>query len=126
MKRILSITALLFATTLNLNAQTSFPRSEKEDVQGYMSKAYWALWNEEEQARIDADIERYRKSDAEITLPNIAKNSDVKIEQISHHFIFGAHIFNYNQLGKKEYNDRYWEKKGREYLATLHTGEARA
>ena len=112
MKRILSITALLFATTLNLNAQTSFPRSEKEDVQGYMSKAYWSLWNEEEQARIDADIERYRKSDAEITLPNIAKNSDVKIEQISHHFIFGAHIFNYNQLGKKEYNDRYKELYG--------------
>ena len=26
----------------------------------------------------------------------------------------------------KEYNERYWEKKGREYLAALHNGEARA
>ena len=60
MKKILSIAALLCAATLNLNAQTSFPRSAKEDSEGYMSKAYWALWNEEEQARIDADIERYR------------------------------------------------------------------
>ena len=26
----------------------------------------------------------------------------------------------------KEYNDRYWEMKGQEYLAALHNGEARA
>ena len=26
----------------------------------------------------------------------------------------------------KEYNERYWEKKGREYLAALHNGEGRA
>jgi GH35 family endo-1,4-beta-xylanase len=29
------------------------------------------------------------------------------VEQISHDFIFGAHIFNYEQLGSREVNDRY-------------------
>ena len=112
MKRVLIFFVLHLALTHNLYAQTSFPRSAKEDEQGYMSKAYWALWNEEEQARIDQDIEQYRKADGEVTLANVAKNSDVTIEQISHQFIFGAHIFNYNQLGEKEYNDRYKELYG--------------
>ena len=45
-------------------------------------------------------------------LENIAKNSEVKIEQLSHEFKFGAHLFNYNQLGKTEYNERYKELYG--------------
>ncbi|MBR4994858.1 MAG: endo-1,4-beta-xylanase [Alistipes sp.] len=113
MKRIICASTLLLALlSTTANAQPSFPRSAKEDASGFMSQAYWAMWNEEEQARIDKDIEKYRKADGELTLTNIARNSEVKIEQISHKFIFGAHIFNYNQLGKSEYNERYRELYG--------------
>ena len=76
-----------------------------------MSEKYWAVWNDAAQAKIDADIERYRKADAvvEIDAPN---GTVVSVEQISHGFFFGAHIFNFNQLGKTEYNDRYKELYG--------------
>ena len=112
MKRVFAFVALAIATVSSAMAQQSFPRSAKDDTSGFMSQAYWAIWNEEEQARIDSDIERYRKADGEVTLENIAKNSVVKIEQLSHEFKFGAHLFNYNQLGKSEYNDRYKELYG--------------
>lgn len=112
MKRVFAFVALAIATVSSAMAQQSFPRSAKDDTSGFMSQAYWAIWNEEEQARIDSDIERYRKADGEVTLENIAKNSVVKIEQLSHDFKFGAHLFNYNQLGKSEYNDRYKELYG--------------
>ena len=71
-----------------------------------MSDKYWAIWNDEVQAKIDADIERNRKADAtvEVAAPD---GTEVKAEQITHAFFFGAHIFNFDQLGKKEWNDRY-------------------
>ena len=113
MKRtfLLAVIALMIGVTAQAQAPT-FPRSQAEDTKGYMSEAYWKIWNAEEQARIDADIEKYRKADGEVVLPNIGRKRDVKIEQISHEFVFGAHIFNFNQLGKKEYNDRYKELYG--------------
>ena len=76
-----------------------------------MSDKYWSVWNKDVQAKIDADIERYRKADAtfEIGAP---EGAEVKVEQIGHGFFFGAHIFNFNQLGKKEWNDRYKELYG--------------
>ena len=89
-----------------------FPRSQAEDKNGYMSEKYWSDWNEKEQAQIDADIEKYRKADGELVLENIGRNRDVKVEQISHEFYFGAHIFNFNQLGKNEYNERYKRSYG--------------
>ena len=92
--------------------QPTFPRSLAEDTKGYMSKEYWAHWNEEEMARINADIEKYRKADGELVLENLGRKRDVKIEQVEHEFIFGAHIFNFNQLGTKERNDRYKELYG--------------
>ena len=71
-----------------------------------MSEKYWSIWNDEAQAKIDADIERNRKADAtfEVAAPD---GTEVKAEQITHAFFFGAHIFNFDQLGKKEWNDRY-------------------
>ena len=102
------ILAAVFAVAaVSAEAQMTFPRSYDEDTKGYMSEAYWKIWNAEEQARIDADIEKYRKADGEIVLANIGRKRDVKIEQVSHEFIFGAHIFNFNQLGKTEWNERY-------------------
>ena len=71
-----------------------------------MSDAYWKIWNDAEQARIDADIEKHRKADGafEVDAPD---GAEVKVEQLTHDFRFGAHIFNFNQLGKTEYNDAY-------------------
>ncbi len=82
----------------------------KED-RSAMSEAYWKIWNGDVQARIDADIEKYRKADAavEVAAPD---GTEVKVEQVGHAFFFGAHIFNFNQLGKKEWNDRYKELYG--------------
>ena len=76
-----------------------------------MSKEYWAIWNDQAQAKIDSDIEKYRKADAvfEIAAPD---GAEVTVEQKTHSFFFGAHIFNFNQLGKKEWNDRYKDLYG--------------
>ena len=71
-----------------------------------MTEAYWKIWNAEEQAKIDADIEANRKTNGEFVIPASA-GMTVKIEQLDHDFRFGAHIFNFNQLGKTEYNDAY-------------------
>lgn len=72
-----------------------------------MSEAYWKLWNPEVQAKIDRDIEQYRKANAICKLKGVQKGTEVKVEQISHDFIFGAHIFNFNQLGTTERNQKY-------------------
>ena len=91
---------------------TAFETSEAAKLdRSVMSEKYWELWNDDVQQRIDADIEKYRKADAtfEIAAPD---GSEVKVEQIGHAFFFGAHIFNFNQLGKKEWNDRYKELYG--------------
>ncbi len=101
----ITIAALLL--TVSLQAQQSFPKSEKEDKNKIMSSAYWKIWNPQVQAQIDKDIEKNRKADGVISLTDFAPNKEVKIEQISHDFIFGAHIFNFNQLGKTEYNEKY-------------------
>lgn len=82
------------------------------EANGVMSAAYGKLWNPEVQARIDRDIEQNRKADALWTTPGVGAGMDVKIEQLSHAFIFGAHIFNFDQLGKDEYNARYKELFG--------------
>lgn len=71
-----------------------------------MSDAYWKIWNDAAQAEIDAAIEKNRKADATVALP-APDGAEVSVEQESHAFRFGAHIFNFNQLGKTEYNDAY-------------------
>ena len=71
-----------------------------------MGDAYWKIWNTEEDARIDADIEANRKTDGTFALP-VSDGAEVEVEQIAHEFRFGANIFNFNQLGSKERNDRY-------------------
>ena len=68
-----------------------------------MSPAYENLWNSDEQARIDADIEANRKADASIALGAPA-GAKVKVEQLTHEFKFGAHLFNFNQLGSDAAN----------------------
>lgn len=75
---------------------------------GVMDEKYWTVWNDVAQAKIDADIRRYRMADVEITIgAEVPVGTVVQIEQVDHAFYFGAHIFNFNQLGKREWNDRY-------------------
>ena len=71
-----------------------------------MSDAYWEIWNDGVQARIDADIERYRKADysVEIDAPD---GTEVEVVQLAHDFRFGAHVFNFGQLGTPERNARH-------------------
>ena len=107
MRNNLLIALILLLSCPLSQAQTSFPKSSKEDREKIMSEAYWKIWNPEVQKKIDQDIEKHRKADGELMLTDYAPGTEVKIEQISHDFIFGAHIFNYNQLGKTEYNDRH-------------------
>ena len=72
-----------------------------------MSQAYWDLWNDDLQAKIDADLEKNRKTDAKWTLDGVKPGDKIKVEQISSSFYFGAHIFNYDQLGTDERNEKY-------------------
>ena len=76
-----------------------------------MSDAYWQIWNDDVQAKIDADIEKFRKADAAVEI-DAPDGAVVSVSQKTHAFFFGAHIFNFNQLGKKEWNDRYKELYG--------------
>ncbi len=97
---------------LALNARAAFTIDKS-----VMSDDYWQIWNDDVQAKIDADIERYRKSDCEVKIGGegegeVPVGTEVTVEQISHGFFFGAQIFNFNQLGKKEWNDRYKELFG--------------
>ena len=97
MKRI-SIVAALAAPLAALAAFQQDPSA--------MSDAYWRIWNDEVQAKIDAAIERNRKADASVDVA-APDGTEVKVEQVDHAFRFGAHIFNFNQLGRKEWNDAY-------------------
>ncbi|MGN0833737.1 MAG: endo-1,4-beta-xylanase [Kiritimatiellia bacterium] len=77
-----------------------------------LSEAYWKIWNDAEQARIDADIERNRKADATVSVA-AAPGTVVKVEQLDHAFRFGAHIFNFDQLGSDKCNAAYKASYGR-------------
>ena len=107
LKYIVSAVALFATFSAGATEFKKFPRSEAEDVNKIMSAEYWKLWNPDVQKEIDEGIEKYRKADFSTALGIDAEGAEVKVEQISHDFIFGAHIFNFNQLGKKELNDKY-------------------
>ncbi len=105
LKSAMILTTLFVA--LGLNADVKIPKNALEDKDNVMSKAYWELWNPEVQAKIDRDIEANRKADMSLSLEGATKGTSVKVEQISHSFIFGAHIFNFDQLGDKTLNNKY-------------------
>lgn len=94
MKTVILLIGLLFST-FSLQAQ------DYEDV---MSEAYWKIWNSDVQASINKNIEQYRKGDAELNIPS---GVTVKIEQLSHSFIFGGNIFLFGQLEATQQNRQY-------------------
>ena len=85
----------LFFSTFSLQAQ---------DYEDAMSEAYWKIWNSDVQASINKNIEQYRKGDAELNIPS---GVTVKIEQLSHSFIFGGNIFLFGQLETTQQNRQY-------------------
>ncbi len=99
-----------------IKAQTAGKDPKRLEVEqeenSVMSEAYWKLWNPDVQAKIDRDIDQNRKADAVLQLKNVPKGAEIKVEQLSHDFIFGAHIFNFNQLGTKERNQKYKDLYG--------------
>lgn len=98
---------LMFCAVSVFASEVKIPRSGAEDVKGIMSESYWAQWNGDVNARIDRDIEMNRKADFSLKIGKIAAGTKVKVIQISHEFYFGAHIFNFDQLGDKTLNARY-------------------
>lgn len=77
-----------------------------------MSEAYLKFWNPEVQSKIDQDIDRNRKAEAVCHLNEMRKGSEVKIEQISHQFLFGGNIFLFGDLGSPEKNKKYEDTYG--------------
>lgn len=77
-----------------------------------MSEAYYKTWNDSLQNAIDANIEKYRKADAEIILENVKPGSVVTVEQVSSDFLFGSNIFLFDQLGSPEKNQKYKDAFG--------------
>ena len=71
-----------------------------------VSAGYRAIWNDDVNREIDERIEKYRKADASFTLESAA-GREVKVSQKTHEFLFGAQIFNFNQLGSDELNAKY-------------------
>ncbi len=67
--------------------------------------AYRAKWNDRVNAGIDERIEKYRKADA--VVDGLPAGVEVKVEQVSHAFQFGSHIFNFDQLGRDDWNAQY-------------------
>lgn len=99
----LAMFAMLLGGMSDLQAQeTTYENAKKA-----MTEGYWKLWNADVQSKIDRDIEKFRKANAEVNISNAEQGTIVHVEQISHDFVFGAHIFNYDQLGTHERNKRY-------------------
>lgn len=105
--------ALIVVFNTFLTAQERYyPITKIEDKEHVMSDAYWDIWTPEVQKQIDCDIEQYRKADCRMVLDDIDTSKPVEVSQLTHAFVFGAHIFNYNQLGNTEANNRYKELYG--------------
>lgn len=89
-----------------------FARAEFAIDRSVMSDAYWKIWNDDVQRMIDADIEANRKADGDFAVA-APEGTEVRVEQLDHAFRFGAHVFNFNQLGKTEWNDAYKASYGK-------------
>ncbi len=85
-----------------------------------VSAEYHAIWNDEVNREIDERIEKYRKADATFTLEGVA-GKKVRVEQKTHEFQFGAHLFNFDQLGSDDLNAKYKSYYGKDKLFNAAT-----
>lgn len=111
MNRVLMLASV--AVVLEVAAET--PRTVPEGCDpGVMSEAYRRIWNDDEQAALDAAIFSNRTSEASVTLP-VAEGTEVEVEQLTHEFVFGANSFTFDQFERPEWNEAYrgaWGPKG--------------
>ena len=105
--KFLPLIALCFGAFSAQAKQFRIPKNAAEDTDRIMSQKYWDIWNEDVQRKIDADIEANRKADAVVNVGQIKDGTEVVVEQISHDFVFGAHFFNFDQLGDPALNAKY-------------------
>ena len=80
-----------------------------------MSPKYRELWNADVQKKIDRDIEANRKADGRFMPEGVPAGAEVNVEQVKSEFVFGAHIFNFDQLGSDERNEEDifgWVRQG--------------
>lgn len=110
-KLVTSIFAIVLACALYAQ-DVKIPARGSEDTKNVMSPEYWSIWSDQEQDRIDKDIEQYRKADAVLKIGKVKKGTVVKVQQIESEFVFGASAFNWNQLGNETSNARYRELFG--------------
>jgi GH35 family endo-1,4-beta-xylanase len=83
--------------------------AQQDDV---MSEAYRKIWNVDVQAKIDRNIEQYRKADTTIALGDIRPGTEVLVEQISHTFLFGGNIFLFGHFDTPAKNKKYEDTYG--------------
>lgn len=104
MKKVCFTVIVAVWSTFMSFSQSVVPANWAEDRGKVMSEEYWKIWNPQIQAQIDRNIEQYRKSDGIIQVP---ANVKVKVEQLSHSFIFGGNIFLFGQLQTEAHNQQY-------------------
>lgn len=102
--RKIGFTAMAVVWSFVLNAQSVVPTNWEEDGGKVMSEGYWKIWNPGVQAKIDQNIEQNRKADAIVQVP---ADVEVKVEQLSHSFLFGGNIFLFGQLKTNAQNRQY-------------------
>ena len=112
--RVFIVSAVIFLlAAAPLAAESPVPADNPAEIsRDVMSPEYWALWNETVQKKIDADIEKNRKADAVVSLPNVKKGTPVQIEQLTHSFRFGSNIFLFGQLDSDAKNKAYADAFG--------------
>lgn len=82
------------------------------EAQQVMSDSYRKFWSPQVQQRIDADIEKNRKADALLRFKEALAGKEVRIEQLSHDFLFGGNIFLFGDLKTPEQNKKYEDTFG--------------
>lgn len=70
-----------------------------------MPEGYRRVWNDEVRAQANERIEKHRKADA--VVDGLPVGVEVQVRQQTHAFKFGAHIFNFDQLGRDDWNETY-------------------
>jgi endo-1,4-beta-xylanase len=112
----ISFLTILISILFELCAQPMQQNQKAEDHFGkkstVISNDYWKFWNPEVQNKIDNDIEKYRKANAILKFKDLPVGTEIKVEQISHDFLFGGNIFLYGDFETTENNKKYEDTFG--------------
>lgn len=82
------------------------------EAQPVMSEGYRKFWNAGVQQKIEEDIGKNRKADAVLRFEKSLAGKEVRVEQVSHDFLFGGNIFLFGDLKTPEKNKKYEDTFG--------------